>query len=307
MVRRAIAMQVSTKIFNDQALAKFADINKEIQDTQTKISTGKNILRASEDPVAAVNISVAKEQKTLLTQYQKNIDHVKTRLELSEIAISDMQNIMTRMLELTILAKNDTNNSSDRNSIAKEVESMKGMLVALANSKDANGDAIFAGYKSDIDPFVSDSSGSVSFVGNQGVSKLQISETQMANNSINGADTFMRIQTNSGYKDLFSIVDDLKNNIQTISSHQTIIDDMKATINHLAVEQTEIGSQIYISNLQYDTIEKRKLQVTEDLSNLEDADLAEMVTRLQTLLVSRDASQQSFSLIGQRSLFDYIK
>ena len=117
----------------------------------------------------------------------------------------------------------------------------------------------------------------------------------------------MRIQTNSGYKDLFSIVDDLKNNIQTISSHQTIIDDMKATINHQAVEQTEIGSQIYISNLQYDTIEKRKLQVTEDLSNLEDADLAEMVTRLQTLLVSRDASQQSFSLIGQRSLFDYIK
>ncbi|MBL6782077.1 MAG: flagellar hook-associated protein FlgL [Alphaproteobacteria bacterium] len=300
-------MQVSTKIFNDQALAKFTDINKEIQDTQTKISTGKNILRASEAPVAAVNISVAKEQKTLLTQYQKNIDHVKTRLEFSEIAITDMQNIMTRMLELTILAKNDTNNSSDRDSIAKEVESMKVMLVALANSKDTNGDAIFAGYKSDIDPFVSDNNGTVSFVGNQGVSKLQISETQMANNSINGADTFMRIKTDAGYKDLFSIVDDLKNNIQTISSHATIIDDMKATINHLSVEQTEIGSQIYISNLQYDTLEKRKLMVTENLSKLEDADLAEMVTKLQTLLVTRDASQQSFSLIGQRSLFDYIK
>lgn len=55
-------MQISTKVFNDQALAKFADTNQNIQETQSRISTGKNLLRASDDPVAAANISVAKDK-----------------------------------------------------------------------------------------------------------------------------------------------------------------------------------------------------------------------------------------------------
>ena len=45
----------------------------------------------------------------------------------------------------------------------------------------------------------------------------------------------------------------------------------------------------------------------ENLSNLEDADLAALVTELQSQIVSRDAAQQAFVKIGQQSLFDYIR
>ena len=67
-------MQISTKVFNDQALANFADTNQNIQETQSRISTGKNLLRASDDPVAAANISVAKDKLKDLSQFEKNID-----------------------------------------------------------------------------------------------------------------------------------------------------------------------------------------------------------------------------------------
>ena len=40
---------------------------------------------------------------------------------------------------------------------------------------------------------------------------------------------------------------------------------------------------------------------------MEDADLAELVTELQGMIVSRDAAQRSFVQIGQQSLFDYIR
>ena len=43
-------MKVSTKLFNQQQLKNFSSLNEEIQKTQNKISTGKNILLASDDP-----------------------------------------------------------------------------------------------------------------------------------------------------------------------------------------------------------------------------------------------------------------
>ena len=41
---------------------------------QEKVSTGKNILAASDDPVNAVSLSVANEQKDLLQRYTQNAD-----------------------------------------------------------------------------------------------------------------------------------------------------------------------------------------------------------------------------------------
>ena len=56
-----------------------------------------------------------------------------------------------------------------------------------------------------------------------------------------------------------------------------------------------------------DRNEKRLLLINEDISNLEDADIAKLVTELQAKLVSRNAAQQSFIKIAQDNLFNYIR
>ena len=307
MVRRAIAMQVSTKIFNDQALEKFADTSKKIQDTQSQISTGKNLLRASDDPVAAANISIVKDKLKDLYQFKNNIDDTTGRLELCEISISEMQNICTRIYELSLMSANDTYNATDRQTVKAEITSLKQMMIALVNTKDTNGDAIFAGYKSNIIPFVEDETGAVSFNGNQGTSMLQISETQKSATSINGSDAFMRITTDNGYEDIFNIVNEITQALDANTVNKSAINNIKDAADHFGIKMTEIGSLINISDQQRSVIDKRIQLMTEDLSNLEDADLTVLVSTLQNLLLTRDASQQSFALIGQQSLFDYIR
>ena len=101
-------MQISTKLFNQQTLERLSDMHGKIQQNQARIATGKNILRASDDPIAAVNISVAKEQKTENARYIENIGRAKSKLELSENALAQASNLVTRIYELTILAENDT-------------------------------------------------------------------------------------------------------------------------------------------------------------------------------------------------------
>jgi flagellar hook-associated protein 3 FlgL len=300
-------MQVSTKVFNDKALANFADTSQKIQDTQSRISSGKNLLRASDDPVAAANISVAKDKLKDLSQFDKNIDKATGRLELCEISMTEMQNICTRIYELSLMSANDTYNATDRQTVKAEILSLKEMMIALANTKDMNGDAIFAGYKSNIIPFVADESGTVAFNGSQGKSMVQISETQKTATSINGSDAFMRVPTDNGYKDIFSIVDDLTQALDANTVNKTAVNDIQDATDHFGIKMTEIGSLINISDQQKSVIEKRIQGVTEDLSKMEDADLAQLVSTLQDLLLTRDASQQSFALIGQKSLFDYIR
>ena len=105
-------MQISSKLFNQQSIRNFEKLNEGIQTTQEKISTGQNILSASDDPVAAVNLSVAKEQRDLLSRFQANSESAKSRLDLSDEIFDQSIVTLTRITELTIQAGNGTGDTT---------------------------------------------------------------------------------------------------------------------------------------------------------------------------------------------------
>ena len=55
-----------------------------------------------------------------------------------------------------------------------------------------------------------------------------------------------------------------------------------------------------------DVLEERKILIGKDVSDLEDADLASLVTSLQSQLTSQEASQKAFINITKLNLFDFI-
>ncbi|MGB0181843.1 MAG: flagellar hook-associated protein FlgL [Candidatus Puniceispirillales bacterium] len=300
-------MQISTKTFNEQSIAQFNEISAKIQNTQNKIATGKNVIRASEDPVKAIKISAVKDYKAQVERFNTNIDYTKSRLEQSEVAMKEIENSLVRYLELTIQAKNDTYSTDDRNAIQKEMEQIQSQVLNLSNSQDSNGNALFSGFKSNILPFAQNLEGDVYYLGDQGNPTSQISETNFVSNSINGAKAFMRVDTSKGYTDIFSIMNNISSNIETISENDEVIGNIKSALNHVTLNITDIGSTISILNEQHQANENRILVITEDLSKLEDADLAELVAELQSLLLSKEAAQKSYSMIGQQNLFDFIR
>ena len=85
------------------------------------------------------------------------------------------------------------------------------------------------------------------------------------------------------------------------------IQDLKLAVDHISNQQAFVGAQINKVERQVEVLGNRKIAVSERISDLGDADLAELVTKLQGLLVSRDAAQQAFANIGQQSLFDFLR
>lgn len=300
-------MPISTRLFNDQAITRFNRITSDIQQTQDKVATGKKVLKASDDPVAAATISFVRDQKVMLDRFATNIDRAQTRLTLTENVVAESVNLLTRAYELGIQAKNDTLTAVDRRAISFEISQIRESMMSLANSKDVNGNYLFAGYRTNIQPFVSNEAGEVTFAGDRGVHSVQISDSLRANTGLDGADVFMRVDIDGTTKPFFDVLTSMERELQGGTINNDTVAELNACIDHFAVNQTRVGAELNKLDYQRSAMERRVLLMDENLSGLEDADLANLVSELQTMIVSRDAAQRSFVQIGQQSLFDYIR
>lgn len=300
-------MAISTRVYNDQAIASINRLSGDLQTIQSKISTGKKQLRTSDDPATAAQIIFAKEQKAMLEGYNKNIDRAKSKLMQSESAIATSINALNRAYELSLQAKNDTNSPEDRAIIAMEVSSLRDEILNLANSRDSSGAYLFAGFKVTQQPFSVEIDGTITSNGDRGSHQVQTSSTRKSATGIDGQAVFLGVRHGKTVESIFETFEALISDLKEDRINDQSIAKFTNAINHLNVQQTKIGTLINGLDQQKDVNEKRVLLMDQDLSNMEDADLSKLVTELQGKLVSRNAAQQAFVKISQESLFNYVR
>ena len=300
-------MPISTRVYNDLAMSTLNRITGDIQGIQQRIATGRNILKTSDNPAVGAKVSFTKDQKILLERYNSNIDRAQNRLSQAESAVGIGVNVLQRVYELGIQARNDTNNGGDRKVIAMEVRNLRDQMLSLANSRDTNGQYIFSGYKVDSKPFVNDENGDIVHMGDRGVHELQISDNQRISTSLDGADVFIRVPGDEAIESVFSTLDSMISSLENGEMEDEDIDRVNRALDHFSLQQTKLGSQMNRADLQREVNDKRLLLMNENISNLEDADIAKLVTELQAKLVSRNAAQQTFIKIAQDNLFNYIR
>ena len=209
-------MKISSKLFNQQQLKQFSSTTEELQDLQNKISTGQNILKASDDPVGAVELSGLEVVKKQIEQYERNVNSASNRLSLLDKNLENLSSIMIRTQELIIQASSDTLGATDRESIALEVDEMKKEIMNIGNTQDANGSFLFSGFKTKQQPFTQDLSGNIIYNGDRGISSLSISESRVMKTTLDGGTLFQAIKDKNGDSiSLFTMLEDISNSIRT--------------------------------------------------------------------------------------------
>ena len=129
------------------------DQQSRLQKTQMQLSTGKKILTPSDDPVVAARSIDLNQNIKETEQYQSNINAARQRLDLESGVLQNAVDVLHRIKELGVQGLNDTNSASDRMIIATEMESLNEQLVSLANTRNANGEYLFSGFKSTTQAF----------------------------------------------------------------------------------------------------------------------------------------------------------
>ncbi len=86
-----------------------------------------------------------------------------------------------------------------------------------------------------------------------------------------------------------------------------ILGDVESLVANVAAQRAEAGSLATLAERQAEVLAQRRTRLDMAVANLQELDIAATVTRLQTLLMTQEAAQQSFVRIQSTSLFDYLR
>jgi flagellar hook-associated protein 3 FlgL len=189
-------MRVPTTQIYLQGIEAFGQQQAKLAKLQQQISTGVRLTNPSDDPVAATQVLGLEQAIQLQKQYQENISMADSRLKLEESTLVSIESISFRLKELSIQANSGAISQTNRQAIASEVKQRLEELVSLANTQDANGDSLFAGYQSGTQPFATKTTGSIAHVeysGDQGIRSLQISKSRQIQVSTPGSELFLKL------------------------------------------------------------------------------------------------------------------
>ena len=138
-------MRVSTSQFHSQGLSSIQKHQADVLDSQLKLSTGKRVNVASDDPVATNQIHSLNRTMSTIDQYAKNGSFAKSQLVQEETAIADSISQLQRARELAVQMSNDTYSASDRQAAAAEIEQIIQQTQNMMNYRSSEGELIFAG------------------------------------------------------------------------------------------------------------------------------------------------------------------
>ena len=170
-------MRISTAQFFETSASKYQNNFASVIKTQTQIDSGVRIQTAADDPVGAARLLQLQQQKDMLAQYTTNMNSIKSSLANQESVLTSIDNAMQKAYELALQAGGGVVSDADRTSIANELGNIEEQVFSLLNSKDANGDYMFSGSKTDTPPYARNNDGTYTYQGDDTQLNLKVSDT----------------------------------------------------------------------------------------------------------------------------------
>jgi flagellar hook-associated protein 3 FlgL len=196
-----------------------------------------------------------------------------------------------------------------RAAIGEQIANIRGNLIALANTKDSAGHALFGGEGSG-EAYTLDANGVPVYAGTASAGELSLGEGQSVTRGVTGPE-FLTFTHGGNATDLFAVLGTLADALQGGSADpagaaRDALDGMKAGLDKLTTTQTVIGSRMNWVDLNLSRQERLgEMRATEQTA-VGEVDPTVAITELQQIMTVLQASQASFARLASLSLFDVI-
>jgi flagellar hook-associated protein 3 FlgL len=303
-------MKISTSFLFDRATERMSAIQNKLATTQAQMAVGKQILSPSAAPDQAAAIQRLKGEVQRQDSHTRTLEVAMRRYTAEETALSSSNTLLIRMKELGLQAANDTLAPDDRKAIGMELKALRNQLLSLGNTRDNSGNYLFSGTRVNTPAFAEDASGKVIYQGDQTQTRIPAGVERTVQFTRAGTDVFSRVVRDDGQAVVF--FDALDQMIAGVDSSQTAkiqqgVADLTQMHNNLTLAQAQNGSDQSVLQAQLDVLDETTLRIKSTLSEIEDLDYAEAVTKMNKEMMAMEAAMGSFGKISGLSLFDYIR
>ncbi|HLK11915.1 MAG TPA: flagellar hook-associated protein FlgL [Candidatus Binatia bacterium] len=299
----AVSRIADIQIF-DQLRTQATGLEASLAGLQAQVSSGKRFQTADADPLAAGQVLRTDTAIGALGQYSSATQFGTSVLGAEDSALGDAVQIMTRAQEIATEQANGTVTASDRAAAAEEVHGLLQALTSIGNTE-LSGRRLFGGLALDAPaPFASpDSAGydaATAYSGSTQGFEIKVGSAPSER---------VRISTSGDAVFTSSLValQNLETALRTNGDVAGQITALQQGQQAISTEQTSVGAR----ENQLQTLQSQQSSLTLDeqttLSNLQDADLASVLSQLTQGQVALQAVLQAGAMIAQTTLAGLLK
>ena len=308
-------MRISTSTAYDTSVANLQRRQLALTDAQVQLTSGKRVLRPSDDPAAAAQVERALASATRSDGQQRALDAARSSMALSESALGEAGSILQQARELVVSAGNGSYTDNERRTIASTLHSLRDDLLAVANRSDGAGRYLFGGQGSDSQPML-DAPGGVAYGGVSG--GMQAGTDEAMPLSLDGRAVWLQApdpQNPGATLSVFDVLDKAIGDLsatgistgQAVQSVTTALSGIDASIANLGSWRSAAGEALNRADHIGSRLSQAKLDAQVQRSDAEDLDMIEALSSLQTKQTGYDAALKTYSMVQRMSLFDFIK
>jgi flagellar hook-associated protein 3 FlgL len=301
-------MRISTNTMYQTAIAKISTLQAEQSKLQQQIASEKRMLTPSDDPIAASRALAISSSQSQNAQYANNRQIANMHLTGLDNSLGSITELLTST-RTTLVGSAGTLSTDQRAVLSTNLNASLETLIGFANTKDAVGNYMYAGFQSDTAPFTATVTGAT-YNGDSNQQLLQVDDQRKMAVNVPGNSVFQ-----AGGNDIFSIYGNLAAILDNPASTDAdvrnavaaAISNMDAGISTVANARSTVGSKINELDALNNSGDSRKLQYAQALSELVDLDYAQAISDLSQRKVVLEAAQQSFIKVTGLSLFNFIR
>ncbi len=190
-----MSLRISTRRANESGIETLQKRQVEMADAQERLTSGKRVSRASDDPAAAARAERALAGQMRAETSQRAVDASRTAMSLTETAMGDSLELLQQAREALVAAGNASYSDQERSNLAEKIKAIRNQLLSVANRSDGAGSYLFGGQGATTQPFV-DAPGGVAYKGVSGERRTEAGTDLPL--TVNGDGVFMTARTGNG-------------------------------------------------------------------------------------------------------------
>ncbi len=297
--------RITTKILFSNSMTNLQRIESDLAHLQEQLASGRRINRPSDDPVGTRRAVGYKSQIRRSDHFLTAIRDAQIFVDSADSTLDIVTTGVQRVKTLLLQAANTTVADTQREAIATEVNEILKSIVDLSNTT-SNGRQIFAGTRTMSPAFEPITSGgeitNVQYNGNSEHIRVQIDDDAFATINVPGDDVFQ------GSIDVFQWLINTRDDIRAgdLTNMDTRIGESDTVLSQILNARASYGATANRLNFNQDRIEDNQITLQDVLSQTEDADFADIVTRINLKQAALSAALSASAKIIQPSLLDFI-
>jgi flagellar hook-associated protein 3 FlgL len=282
-------------------LSQLAQAQQRMADAQNTMTSGQRITQPSDDPFGTSQVLQMRQQLDNSTQYQRSISLASDDLNATESALTNLDTVLQRANELAVQAGNASLDSSARDQIAYEVDRLIDEAVTISNTKQG-GRYIFGGFQTTAAPFTPNAAPptAIPYAGDSGQINREIGPNDRLSVNVPGDQVFSGVFTA-----LMQFRDNLRTN--NVAGLQTDPSAFTAQLENSLRYRSDVGAKSQRLDMATNRLQETDLSLKSSIAKLQDADMVDAVTQLQTRSTAYQAAMAAAGKVMSFSLLDFLR